>query len=244
VAAPTSGRGAGGRRQRIPRPPGARAGEAAPWDRLAPERRQGIGLDRVRGAMGGMGPAQPWPAAPYGRIPAAVLVALFEEKGESRVILTRRSDQLRSHTGEVSFPGGRLDPGEAPVAAALREAGEEIGLAAEAVEILGQLPPLATVSSRSSITPFVGVLTGRPVLKPNPAEVDLIFDVSLTELAADGVHREERWHGPALADRPELAHRAVHFFELPHDTVWGATARILHQFLALVLLGARPEEGA
>jgi 8-oxo-dGTP pyrophosphatase MutT (NUDIX family) len=182
-----------------------------------------------------MGPAQPWPA-PHGRIPAAVLVPLFEEDGESRVILTRRSDRLRSHTGEVSFPGGRLDPGEAPVAAALREAGEEIGLDPASVEILGQLAPLATLSSRSSITPFVGVLAGRPALSPNPAEVELAFDVSLAELATEGVHREEHWHRPELTDRSELAHRAVHFFELRDDTVWGATARILHQFLELVLL--------
>jgi len=212
-------------------------GGVAPWDHLPPERRRGIGLDRVRAAMSRVGPAQPWPA-PYGRVPAAVLVALFEEDGESRVILTRRSDRLRSHTGEVSFPGGRLDPGEAPLAAALREAGEEIGLAAADVEILGQLAPLATVSSRSSITPFVGVLPGRPVLQANPAEVELAFDVSLAQLAADGAHREERWHGPGLGGRPELSHRAVHFFELADDTVWGATARILHQFLELVLLDA------
>lgn len=235
MAAPTSGRGAGGRRQRIPRPPDARAGEAAPWDGLAPDRRRGIGLDRVRAAMARMGPSQPWPA-PYGRVPAAVLVPLFEEDGEARVILTRRSDQLRTHTGEVSFPGGRLDPGEAPMAAALREAAEELGLVPDTVEILGQLPPLATVSSRSSITPFVGALPGRPVLHPNPAEVELAFDVSLARLAAEGVHREERWHRPELSEGPELAHRTVHFFELDDDTVWGATARILHQFLELVLL--------
>jgi len=185
--------------------------------------------------MARMGPSQPWPA-PYGRVPAAVLVPLFEEDGEARVILTRRSDQLRTHTGEVSFPGGRLDPGEAPMAAALREAAEELGLVPATVEILGQLPPLATVSSRSSITPFVGALPGRPVLHPNPAEVDLAFDVSLAGLAAEGVHREERWHRPELREGPELAHRAVHFFELDEDVVWGATARILHQFLELVLL--------
>lgn len=186
--------------------------------------------------MATMGPAKPWPPAvpasqlPFQGAPAAVLVPLFEEDGQARVILTRRSSRLRSHTGEVSFPGGRLDPGEAPLAAALREASEEVGLVPDDVEILGQLEPLATLSSRSGITPFVGVLATRPALHPNPHEVEHAFDVALVDLMAEGVHQEERWDTPWAEDRP------VHFFDLPDDIVWGATARILHQLLELVAL--------
>lgn len=221
-------------RQRIPRPPGARPGGRPPWAELDPGLRGHVTLEDVRSAMATIGPAKPWPPVvpdtqvPFRGDPAAVLVPLFEEDGQARVILTRRSDRLRSHTGEVAFPGGRLEPGEAPLAAALREAGEEVGLVARDVEILGQLEPLATLSSRSGITPFVGVLAGRPTLHPNPHEVEHAFDVALAELMEESVYREERWDTEWAEDRP------VHFFDLPHDIVWGATARILHSLLELI----------
>ncbi|HTZ10637.1 MAG TPA: CoA pyrophosphatase, partial [Acidimicrobiales bacterium] len=176
--------------------------------------------------------------------PAAVLVPLFEGGGETRVVLTRRAAHLRTHTGEVSFPGGRLDPGEAPEAGAVREAAEEVGLDPARVELVGRLTPLSTFSSRSTITPVVGVLDGAPRLVPNPHEVAHVFDVALAELAADGVFREERWIVPG---RPwPTTHPAgdpagdgsfpVWFFELPADTVWGATARVLVELLRLVLV--------
>lgn len=160
--------------------------------------------------------------------PAGVLLPLFEEAGEASIVLTRRAAHLRSHTGEVAFPGGRLEPGEEPVAAALRETQEEIGLDPGEVEVIGQLAPLTTMSSGSRITPFVGILAGRPRLVRNPAEVDRVFDVSLAKLVSDGVYREERWDILGLRDRP------MHFFELEDETVWGATARILVELLELV----------
>jgi 8-oxo-dGTP pyrophosphatase MutT (NUDIX family) len=159
---------------------------------------------------------------------AAVLVALFEEGGETRVVLTRRASTLRSHRGEVSFPGGRADAGETLVVAALREACEEVSLDPEAVEIIGSLPPLTAVSSRALITPFVGVLASRPVLHPSPSEVERVFDVALAELLGDGVHRSEHW-SRAGADIE------VQFFELPGDIVWGATARVLVGLLRRVM---------
>jgi 8-oxo-dGTP pyrophosphatase MutT (NUDIX family) len=161
--------------------------------------------------------------------PAAVLCALFEEDGETRVVLTRRSSRLRSHTGEVSFPGGRLEDGEAPLAAALREATEEVGLDPADVEILGQLSTLSTFSSQTGITPFVGVLPGRPDLEANPAEVERVFDVSLAELVTDGVYRVEEWQLPGAG------WREMYFFEVAQDTVWGATARMLSELLDLIL---------
>lgn len=159
--------------------------------------------------------------------PAAVLCALFDERGEAHVILTRRSSTMRSHTSEVSFPGGRLEGGEAPLAAALREAREEIGLEPSSVEILGILPPLATFRGQVAITPFVGVLASRPVLQPCAAEVERAFDVSLAELVSDGVYREELWQVP------DDGWRAISFFELDGDTVWGATAWMLRELLEL-----------
>jgi 8-oxo-dGTP pyrophosphatase MutT (NUDIX family) len=160
---------------------------------------------------------------------AAVLCALFEEAGEAHVILTRRSSNMRSHTGEVSFPGGRLDEGEAAVDAALREAREEVGIESAAVDILGPLSPLVTVAGEVLIAPFVGVLPVRPQLLPSPAEVERAFDVSLAELVSEGVYREELWTIPGESER------SISFFELIGDTVWGATAWMLRDLLELVL---------
>jgi 8-oxo-dGTP pyrophosphatase MutT (NUDIX family) len=220
-------------RQRIPRPPGARPGGVPPWASVPPARRRGLGLDEVRRAMADGGPS-PRPA-PAGRAPAAVLVAAFEEAGEARVVLTRRAAGLRAHTGEVSFPGGRLEAGEAPVAAALREAAEEVGLDPAGVDVVGQLAPVTTLSSASLVTPFVGLLAARPELRPDPREVERAFDVALAQLMADGVHRQERWDVPG---RPP--DRLVHFFDLPDDVVWGATAGILHELLTRVTQSGWP----
>jgi 8-oxo-dGTP pyrophosphatase MutT (NUDIX family) len=160
-----------------------------------------------------------------------VLVALFEEEGRARVVLTRRSGRLRSHTGQVSFPGGLVDEGEAARDAALREAAEEVGIDPASVEVLGVLSPLTTLSTQAQLTPFVGLLAGRPELAPNPAEVDRAFDVALEELAADGVYRQEVWEVDGQS-------RPVHFFELDGETVWGATAQVLFELLVLVSLAA------
>jgi 8-oxo-dGTP pyrophosphatase MutT (NUDIX family) len=230
-------------RQVIPRPARAYAGAPAPWAGLAPAERRGLGLTRVRAAVEhhhrGLAAAErvTFDGFPDPGAPAAVLVALFEREDETRVVLTRRAAHLRTHTGEVSFPGGRLDGGESPEAGALRESAEEVGLDPATVEVLGRLTLLATFSS--TITPVVGVLPGAPPLVANPHEVEHVFDVSLAELAADGVFREERWIVPGrpmpVAAEGEDGSFPVWFFELPHDTVWGATARMLVELLRLVL---------
>ncbi len=115
-----------------------------------------------------------------------------------------------------------------PIAAALREAHEETALDPSGVEIIGELDHLRTVVSNSFIVPIVGVLPGRQVLTPNPAEVDRIFDVSMADLLSDGVYREERW-GVGDVDR------AISFFEVEGETVWGATGTMLRNLLLLSL---------
>jgi 8-oxo-dGTP pyrophosphatase MutT (NUDIX family) len=157
---------------------------------------------------------------------SAVLAPLYERGGEPYVILTRRAQHLRSHRGEVSFPGGGREGDETLLATALREAHEETGLDPQAVTIVGELDHLETVTSRSFIVPFVGMLPGRPTLEPNPSEVELILHVPVNELLMDGVFREERWGLPPL-DRP------IYFFEIVGDTIWGATAAMLRNLLAI-----------
>jgi 8-oxo-dGTP pyrophosphatase MutT (NUDIX family) len=164
-----------------------------------------------------------------------VLAAMFDEGGEARVVLTRRSAYLRSHRGEVSFPGGRLDAGETEEEGALREAAEEIGLDPGSVEVVGRLSAVTTFSSGSTITPVVGLLPGRPDLVASPTEVEHLFDVALRDLAEPEIFREEWWtvegRGPAVGGEPF----PIWFFELPDDTVWGATARMLVDLLRRVL---------
>jgi 8-oxo-dGTP pyrophosphatase MutT (NUDIX family) len=162
------------------------------------------------------------------------LAPIYEHNGQTMVVLTRRAQHLRAHRGEVSFPGGGQEPGEDLRVTALREAYEEVGLDPGAVEVIGQLDHLQTVTSASFIVPFVGILPGRPELEPNPHEVELVLHVPLAELLADGVYHAERW-GLAPLDR-ELA-----FFELVGDTVWGATGSMLRNLLTLVTAG-RPRE--
>jgi 8-oxo-dGTP pyrophosphatase MutT (NUDIX family) len=218
--------------QQIPRPAGARPAGPALWEALGPGERKAIGLHQVVEAIRAHVPTAQEAVAPAEVAsirPAAVLIPLFEEDGETRVVLTRRSSSLRSHTGEVAFPGGRIEGDEDPLDAALREADEEVAIAPHAVTIVGRLNQLTTVGRPALVTPFVGTLAGRPVLRPNPAEVELAFDVALADLAADGVHSEEVWELPG---RP--AHH-VHFFDLPHDMVWGATGRLLYDLLTLVI---------
>jgi 8-oxo-dGTP pyrophosphatase MutT (NUDIX family) len=236
----------------VPRPSEVSLGAPAPWEALPAAQRRGLSLAHVLDALGRAGhrgPVPRWEPPRGGRatvhdgpspdgpaFTSAVLVPLFEEEGETRVVLTRRSAELRSHRGQVSFPGGRIDPGEDAPTAARREAFEEVGLPPAAVEVVGWLHPLFTMSAGSFISPVVGVLSGRPTLVANPAEVARVFDVALADLVADGVFHEERWtHEPGRPPPGPDGRRPVWFFEIDGETVWGATARVLVQLLSLVL---------
>lgn len=238
--------------QIIPRPDIWRPGAPAPWAHLAPADRQPT-LAEVRAAFATAPSPKPW-TGPIrdGRRTSAVLAALYAHEaadgsaGLAEVLLTRRSQNLRAHRGEVSFPGGRSEPEDPDaVATALREAHEEVNLDVGhpgGIEIIGELDHLATFSSGASIIPVVGVLPAPPTdLVAEPAEVDAILHVTLAELADPAYYREEIWRFPDGRDR------SITFYELMGDTVWGATARMLRQLLALVLgvdAGPGPEAGS
>jgi len=154
-----------------------------------------------------------------------VLIPLYVERGELHVVLTRRAWGLRTHRGEVSFPGGRAEAGETYLETALRESCEEIDLDAESVEPLGELDHLTTVTRRAYIVPIIGLLPARPSVRLNVGEVDEVLFVALSELLEPEVFREERWGSEEMG-------RPIFFFELIGDTIWGATATILRQMLA------------
>ncbi len=176
--------------------------------------------------------------APIGTLRAsAVLVAISDGSEGAEVLLTRRSEALSNHRGEISFPGGRLDAGETFEAAALREAHEEVALHPSAVHLVGRLEPILTMVSRSFIVPVVGTLDQRPQLRPAVDEVERIVWVPLAELTRADTFREEIWEVNGQR-------RPIFFFELDDETIWGATARMLHQLLRVALGIDGPEPPA
>jgi len=166
--------------------------------------------------------------------PAAVLVPLLEEGGEWHLLFTLRTESVETHRGQVSFPGGGLEPDDAdPVAAALREAHEEIGLAPSDVQVIGRMDSLMTVT-QYLITPVVGILPWPYPLQPHPNEVAAVFHVPLAWLS-DPANLTTRLREP-MAGGPAVP---VYTFR-PHQghTLWGASARITLDLLRLA--GLRP----
>lgn len=150
--------------------------------------------------------------------PAAVLVPLVLREEGLSVLLTRRSRHLAHHPGQISFPGGRIDAGDAgPEAAALREATEEIALPASRVEVLGRLPDFP-VGTGFLISPVVGLVRPPLDLRASPAEVDEIFEAPLAFLLNQGNHQRHAFPGEKR-----------HYWSIPwkHYAIWGATAGIL-----------------
>lgn len=150
---------------------------------------------------------------------AAVLVAVTD-RADPGILLTRRSATLRRHAGQVAFPGGRVDPGDADaIATALREAEEEIGLPPNAVEIIGVSDLYRTITG-FEVTPVLAVVPADLPLVPHDAEVAAIFEVPLTHLLdpANHIARTVEWEG-----------RTRHFYEIfwQGERVWGATAAMI-----------------
>lgn len=166
--------------------------------------------------------------------PAAVLVPLLRASIPSNtaeqwhILLTRRSDRLTEHRGQVAFPGGRSDPEDiSPQATALREAYEEIGLPPEHVTTLGTLNPMLTITNYS-VTPVVGIIPWPHALRPSSDEVSRIFTIPLAWLA-EPTHREVRQHTlPAGHARILHAERTpvIYFQPYDHEILWGISAEI------------------
>ena len=181
--------------------------------------------DALRAVL--LDPADATAVEVHGRTKAAVLVALYEDGGALHAVFTRRRDDLRSHAGEISFPGGRRDEDDADLlSTALREAEEEIGLPRDAVDVLGALSPTPTVATSFGVYPFVGLIEPGREWTLSPREVDEVLELRLGDLRA-------------TATRRRLQHRGIPFRSVVYDAgaeavIWGATARILGDLLARV----------
>jgi 8-oxo-dGTP pyrophosphatase MutT (NUDIX family) len=159
-------------------------------------------------------------------IRAAVLVPIVD-RGEAHLVFIQRSDRVQ-HAGQISFPGGRIDPDDPDdLHAALREAHEEVALPPTSVEPLGMLDDTETFATQYVITPWVGLVRGPVAWQPDAHEVDRVIEVPVTALLARGCFRVERWERAGVV-------RDVYFYEYGDTTIWGATARILKQYLDIV----------
>jgi 8-oxo-dGTP pyrophosphatase MutT (NUDIX family) len=155
----------------------------------------------------------------HGRTDAGVLVPMYFEKKDLHVVFTKRREDLRRHPGEISFPGGRYDEGEADLrATALREAEEEIGLPPDAVEIVGALQPTPTIATGYSVYPFVGLIEPGRVWTLSAREVAEVLELPVRALL-DGYGRR-RLVRRGLPIRTDT-------YLVGDNLIWGATARIL-----------------
>jgi 8-oxo-dGTP pyrophosphatase MutT (NUDIX family) len=168
---------------------------------------------------------------PSGLRDAAALVLVYPFNAVPHVLLTVRGAGLRNHTGQVSLPGGRVDDDESIEAAALREANEEVGVAPASVRVLGRLTPLHIPVSGYLLHPVVGLVETRPAFRREEWEVARILEVPidlLREPASVSRHTRTREFGGTMTAIE------VPFFAIEGEQVWGATAMILAEFLAVV----------
>ena len=156
----------------------------------------------------------------------SVLLLLYRHEGKLCLVLTRRPETLNSHAGQISFPGGRQEPGESLAQTALRETFEEVGVPMTEIELLGQLSDTYIPPSDFEVHPFVGVMKGekRPFFQPNAYEVAEILEVPVNHLLNPNTRKEIMWEfqGEPID---------VPYFDVDGHKVWGATAIMLNEFI-------------
>jgi 8-oxo-dGTP pyrophosphatase MutT (NUDIX family) len=160
------------------------------------------------------------------RMPSAVLLPIYNKEGQCHILFTQRTDNVKEHKGQISFPGGARQDGESLLDTALRESQEEVSLSPADVEILGELDDTATLTSNFVVTPFVGVIPWPHKLKADGWETDELIEVPIATLL-DKKAREDK--NEVIGGKPVTSY----FYHYGDRVIWGATARILRQFLEL-----------
>jgi len=159
--------------------------------------------------------------------PAAVLIPIYKKSGRYHVLLTKRTEEMEYHKGQICFPGGsRHQDDNSLLETALREAYEEVGIRPEDVEILGELDGFGTLTSNFLITPFVGIIPYPYKFTVSEHEIDELVEVPLSALADDRNYWEEERSAEGVTGKAS-------FYKYKDKVVWGATARILKQFIDL-----------
>ncbi|MFC2020792.1 NUDIX hydrolase [Chloroflexota bacterium] len=160
-----------------------------------------------------------------GLVPSAVLIPIFCKQGEYFILFTKRTEKVKEHKGEISFPGGAYEEEDAALLdTALRECFEEIGLSADDVEVLGELDDMPTIGSDFVISPFVAVIPWPYPFEIDPWEVKEIIEVPISALLDTRCRNREAetWRSRAITS---------YSYHYNGEIIWGASARILHQFL-------------
>ncbi len=158
---------------------------------------------------------------------ASVLVPLFEAGGAPHLLLLKRPDGDYRHAGQIAFPGGKRDGEETALECALREANEEVGLARQDVELLGELDEYDTVVTGFRVSPVVGVIPHPYAFKPDPFEVERLITVPLVRLLDPSIFREE---GRSALGRMW----PVYYYRVGDDVIWGVTGGILTPLLEMI----------
>lgn len=162
------------------------------------------------------------------RVQAAVLIALTDNSADPSVVLTKRSDTLSSHRGEVSLPGGKWEPQDPDLqVTALRETHEEIGVHPDLVQVKGVLPPLQTYRG-IEVSPIVGIIPENLTYRPNYDELDSIFHVPLSFFVSDERIRTDRF-------QRQIGHHWSPAYDFDGYEIWGFTSRLLTNFLSSAL---------
>ena len=168
---------------------------------------------------------------------AGVMLLLYLRRDEPHIVLTRRTSTVLRHKDQIGFPGGQFEEGEDAVGAALRETGEEIGVAPDRIDVIGSLTPLFIPPSNFCIYPVVGTAEGPLVFTPEHSEVAEIIEVPLVCLLDTAGARKEDW---TLGDRTV----EVPFYAFESHKIWGATAMVLAEFLVLLKAAVQPQASA
>jgi 8-oxo-dGTP pyrophosphatase MutT (NUDIX family) len=174
---------------------------------------------------------------PDGLREGAALLLVYPIDGNPHVLLTVRGSGLRRHTGQVSFPGGAVDPHESFESAALREANEEVAVPPAAVRVLGRLTPLHIPVSGYRLHPVVGIVDLRPHFVPSQWEVARILEVPIDDLRTPDNVRRETQTREVNGQKYDVE---IPYFAIEGQKVWGATAMALAEFLALLDNGSAP----